>query len=54
MLQTDVVAKAMLKEFNNIPMPNQGLSKPEIAQYIAYFHWADSQKAGAAKAESAH
>jgi ribosome biogenesis GTPase A len=54
MLQTDVAAKAMLKEFNNIPMPNQGLSKSEIAQYIAYFHWADSQKAGAAKADSAH
>jgi len=54
MLQSDATAKALLKEFNNIPMPNQGLSKPEIAQYIAYFHWADSQKAGAAKAESAH
>jgi nitrite reductase (NO-forming) len=54
MLQTDATAKALLKEYNNIPMPNQGLSKAEIAQYIAYFHWADSQKAGAAKAQSAH
>ena len=42
MLLTDASAKAMLKEYNNIPMPNQGLSKKEIAQYLAYFHWIDA------------
>ena len=53
MLETDADAKAMLKEFNNLPMPNQGLSDKEIAQYLAYFHWIDAQpvaaKAGATK-----
>jgi nitrite reductase (NO-forming) len=47
MLQTDADAKAMLKEYNNIPMPNQGLSDAEIAQYLAYFHWIDAQPAPA-------
>jgi len=47
MLQTDADAKAMLKEYNNIPMPNQGLSDTEIAQYLAYFHWIDAQAASA-------
>jgi nitrite reductase (NO-forming) len=47
MLQTDADAKAMLKEYNNIPMPNQGLSDAEIAQYLAYFHWIDAQAAPA-------
>jgi nitrite reductase (NO-forming) len=53
MLQSDADAIAMLKEHNNIPMPNQGLSDLEINQYLAYFHWVDAQapapKAGAAK-----
>jgi nitrite reductase (NO-forming) len=48
MLISDPVAKAMLKEYNNIAMPNQGLSANEIAQYLAYFHWID----GAAKANT--
>ena len=43
MLQTDADAKALLKEYNNIPMPNQGLSDLEITQYLAYFHWIDAQ-----------
>lgn len=47
MLQTDADAQAMLKEHNNIPMPNQGLSDTEIAQYLAYFHWIDAQPAAA-------
>jgi len=47
MLQTDADAKAMLKEYNNIPMPNQGLSSTEVAQYLAYFHWIDAQAAPA-------
>ena len=48
MLQTDPDAIAMLKEYNNIPMPNQGLSDTEIAQYLAYFHWIDAQGAAPA------
>ena len=51
MLQTDADAKAMLKEYNNIPMPNQGLSDAEVAQYLAYFHWIDAQ-AMSAKTET--
>ncbi len=54
MLETDADAKAMLKEYNNIPMPNQGLSDAEIKQYIKYFHWIDSQPAGAATVKAAH
>jgi len=45
MLQTDAEAKVMLKEANNIPMPNQNLTQQEIGQYIKFFHWADTQKA---------
>jgi nitrite reductase (NO-forming) len=44
MLATDPVAKALLKEYNNLPMPNQGLSQTEIRQYLAYFHWIDAAK----------
>jgi nitrite reductase (NO-forming) len=54
MLQTDADAKAMLKEYNNIPMPNQSLGNAEIKQYIKYFHWIDAQPAGTAKAAGAH
>jgi len=50
MLQTDADAKALLKEYNNLPMPNQSLSDAEIRQYIKYFHWFDAQPTGAAKA----
>jgi len=53
MLKTDEYAKAMLKEYNNIPMPNQNLSDVEIRQYLKYFHWFDSQPAGSAAAHSA-
>jgi len=56
MLATNDEAKAMLKQFNNIPMPNQGLSPQEIKQYLAYFHWIDesmaatkTKKSGASK-----
>ena len=45
MLISNEDAKAMLKQFNNIPMPNQGLSPQEIKQYLAYFHWIDESKA---------
>jgi nitrite reductase (NO-forming) len=49
MLKTDEHAKAMLKEFNNIPMPNQNLSDAEIREFIKYFQWYDAQPAGAVK-----
>jgi nitrite reductase (NO-forming) len=51
MLESDAAAKAMLKEYNNLPMPNQSLSDAEIKQYIKYFHWIDSQAPGSVKAE---
>jgi nitrite reductase (NO-forming) len=54
MLVTDADARALLKEYNNIPMPNQSLGDAEIRQYIKYFHWIDSQPAGAAKAAGGH
>lgn len=53
-LEVDADAKALLKEYNNIPMPNQSLSVEEIKQLIKYFHWIDAQPAGAAKAAGAH
>jgi nitrite reductase (NO-forming) len=45
MLTSDDAAKAMLKQFNNIPMPNQNLDNAEIAQFVRYFHWFDQQPA---------
>jgi len=54
MLEADADAKAMLKEFNNLPMPNQSLSNAEIKQYIKCFHWIDARPAGAVKASGAH
>ena len=48
MLETDADAKAMLKEYSNLPMPNQNLSDTEIRQYLQYFHWFDAQPAGEA------
>jgi len=49
MLETDADARAMLKEYNNIPMPNQNLSDLEIKRYLAYFEWFDRQPPGAVK-----
>jgi nitrite reductase (NO-forming) len=46
MLESDEHAKQMLKEYNNIPMPNQNLTDAEIRQYLKYFHWYDAQPAG--------
>ena len=46
MLQKDADAKALLKEFNNIPMPNQSLTDADIRQYLKFFKWADSQPDG--------
>ncbi len=45
MLATDADAKAMLKEYNNLPMPNQNLPEAEIRQYLKYFKWYDGEKA---------
>ena len=53
MLKTDEHAKAMLKEHNNIPMPNQNLSDAEIREYIKYFHWYDAQPKGSVAAPMA-
>jgi nitrite reductase (NO-forming) len=44
----------MLKEYNNLPMPNQSLSDAEIQQYLKYFEWIDAQPAGHAKASGTH
>jgi nitrite reductase (NO-forming) len=54
MLTSDPEAQAMLREYNNLPMPNQSLSDAEIRQYLRYFHWIDAQPAGAAKATATH
>ena len=43
MLKSDATAQALLKEYNNIPMPNQNLNEAEIQQYIRYFHWIDEE-----------
>jgi nitrite reductase (NO-forming) len=43
MLETDPDAKAMLKKYNGVPMPNQNLSDVEIDEYIKYLHWVDAQ-----------
>jgi nitrite reductase (NO-forming) len=45
MLETDADAKKMLKEYNNLPMPNQNLPEAEIRQYLKYFKWFDEQRA---------
>jgi nitrite reductase (NO-forming) len=54
MLASDAAAKAMLKEYNNLPMPNQGLTDAEIRQYLRYFHWIDAQPAGSLEAARQH
>jgi nitrite reductase (NO-forming) len=53
MLETDPEAKALLKEYNNIPMPNQSLSDAEVRQYLQYFRWIDAQPAGTVKSSGA-
>jgi nitrite reductase (NO-forming) len=50
MLKTDEHAKAMLKEYNNIPMPNQSLTDAEVRQFIKYFQWYDAQPKGSVAA----
>ena len=53
MLESDPDAKVMLKEYNNLPMPNQNLSHAEIRQFIRYFKWADAQSAGSLSSSGA-
>lgn len=36
MLKTDGLAKQLLREFNNIPMPNQGLADSEVMAILEY------------------
>jgi nitrite reductase (NO-forming) len=50
MLAKDDQAKALLKEYNGVPMPNQNLSEKEIRQYLKYFQWYDAQPAGSVQA----
>jgi nitrite reductase (NO-forming) len=50
MLAKDDQAKALLKEYNNVPMPNQNLSAQEIRQYLKYFQWYDAQPRGSVQA----
>lgn len=54
MLESDADAKAMLQEYNNIPMPNQNLSDSEVKQYLQYFRWIDEQPAGSVGTTTAH
>jgi hypothetical protein len=41
MAKTDPIGKEMLAKYK-VPMPNQHASDAEIAEYIAYFKWADA------------
>jgi nitrite reductase (NO-forming) len=52
MLESDADARAMLKEYNNLPMPNQNLPEAEIREYLKYFKWYDEQGAAAPKGEA--
>src|SRR3954471_1898408 len=54
MLESDAHAKQMLKEYNNIPMPNQNLTDAEIRQYLKYFRWYDAQPAGSVQSHGGH
>jgi len=47
----DPTAKKLLAEYNNVPMPNLGLSKAEVAAVVAYLEsTGGAQGAGGAKA----
>ena len=41
MVKTDPVARQLLGKYK-VPMPNQNLTDAEIAEYLAYFKWADA------------
>lgn len=38
----DPIATALLKEYNNVPMPNLGLSETQVASLVAYFDAIDT------------
>lgn len=48
MLQTDPDAKALLAQYNNVPMPNLGLTPAEAAALIAYLGGATAAPSGPA------
>jgi nitrite reductase (NO-forming) len=54
MLASDPDARALLARFNNIPMPDQGLSAAEVAELLEYFRWADAQPAPPAAGSMGH
>jgi len=54
MLADDAPANAMLKEYGNLPMPNQNLSDTQIQQYLQYFHWLDAQPTARPAAPAQH
>jgi len=43
----------VFRGYNNLPMPNQNLSRAEIRQFIRYFRWADAQPAGSLSSSGA-
>ena len=45
MLATDDTAKALLRRFNGVPMPNQNLTDDQIEELIRYLRWAKDQPA---------
>lgn len=49
----DPIAVEMLKEYNNLPMPNMQLSDADVAALIAYFQQMDSGNAPAPAAPTA-
>ena len=54
MLQSDPVAQALLKESNNLPMPNQNLTEAEIKQFSNYLQWVDAQPSGTVQVKEMH
>jgi mono/diheme cytochrome c family protein len=46
----DPIAAQLFQEYNNVPMPNQGLTEAEVAALLAYL---ETQTAGAAAAPAA-
>jgi nitrite reductase (NO-forming) len=45
MLAHDDTAKALLRRFNGVPMPNQNLTPAQIDELVHYLRWAASQPA---------
>ncbi len=45
MIASDETAKKLYREYDSMPMPNFHLTKQQISELIAYFHWADGTTA---------